>query len=328
MAKVSVIVAVYNVEKYLNKCVDSLLAQTLSDIEILLVDDGSTDGSGRICDDYAGKDNRVRVIHKENGGLSDARNRGIEEALAEYIGFIDGDDYVDEDMFEVLYQNLLKEEADVSVCGLYHCYTNDTRTSADTTGYYVTDAKEIIRMVLDSSKISVNAVNKLYRKQLFDHIRFPKGKRSEDAHIMIRLLDQVKTAVVTMAPKYYYIHREGSITTQKYSAADLSVIEAYTNNLKFVREHYPELMPEARFRYFWSHFYVLDKMMFTENMDKKGKNTEKKIIQRLRRHCREILSNPCVGRGRKIAMIALMIHPCFYKLCVDIYSKKRRQLFG
>ena len=89
MAKVSVIVAVYNVEKYLNKCVDSLLAQTLSDIEILLVDDGSTDGSGRICDDYAGKDNRVRVIHKENGGLSDARNRGIEEALAEYIGFID-----------------------------------------------------------------------------------------------------------------------------------------------------------------------------------------------------------------------------------------------
>ena len=115
MAKVSVIVTVYNVEKYLNKCVDSLLAQTLSDIEILLVDDGSTDGSGRICDDYAGKDSRVRVIHKENGGVSSARNKGLFEASAEYVGFVDSDDYVAEDMYECLYSNLKKEDADVSV---------------------------------------------------------------------------------------------------------------------------------------------------------------------------------------------------------------------
>ena len=326
MAKVSVIVAIYNVEKYLDKCICSLQDQTLSDLEILLIDDGSTDSSAAICDKYALEDERIRVIHKENGGLSDARNRGLDAASSEYIGFIDGDDYVDNDMFEILYNCAEKEHASIAVCGLYHCYTNEMRTAEDTTGYYVTDARETIRMVLDSKKISVNAVNKLYKKELFRHIRFPKGKRSEDAHIMIKLLSQIDKAVITMQPKYYYVHREGSITTQKYSPADLSVIEAYTNNLKFIKKYYPDLETEAKFRYYWSHFYVLDKMMFTKPLQ--DKRSKKKIIHRLRKHWKDILSNPCVGKGRKVAMAALMFNQYLYKLCVILYSKKRRQLFN
>ena len=116
MCRISIIVPVYNVEKYLKKCVDSILGQTFTDFELLLIDDGSTDNSGSICDELAKTDNRIKVIHKENGGLSDARNIGIEVAKGDFIGFIDSDDYIDEDMYAFLYNNILKYDAELSMC--------------------------------------------------------------------------------------------------------------------------------------------------------------------------------------------------------------------
>ena len=124
MAKVSVIVPIYKVEKYIKKCVDSIVGQTLPDIEIILVDDGSPDDCGAICEGYAKQDLRIKVIHKANEGLSEARNTGINAATSEYIGFVDGDDYVAPDMYEVLYKNITEQNADVAVCGLYDCYTD------------------------------------------------------------------------------------------------------------------------------------------------------------------------------------------------------------
>ncbi|MBA1325633.1 glycosyltransferase [Enterococcus faecium] len=118
----SIIVPVYKVEKYLRKCVDSILAQTFTDFEVILVDDGSPDNSGKICDEYAEKDNRVRVIHKENGGLSSARNAGIDVARGKYLGFVDSDDYIDEDMYEILYENLKIHDADISSVELIPFY--------------------------------------------------------------------------------------------------------------------------------------------------------------------------------------------------------------
>lgn len=323
---VSVIVPVYKVEKYLDQCVRSLLSQTMKDIEILLIDDGSPDGCGAMCDAYAAADTRVRVIHKPNGGLSDARNVGIEAAKADYVGFVDSDDYVDSDMYESLYTMLQREKADVAVCGIYHCYTNEIRKAPDITSHYVVDAKEIIRMMLDSSKISVNAVNKLYRKELFREIRFPVGKQSEDAHIMIRLMAQIQKGVVDLAPKYYYVHREGSITTHSYRPADLSVIEAYENNLKFVKEHYPTALTEAEFRYFWAHFYVLDKIVFSQDPAHFAKKRE--IIRLLKKNAGRILKNPCFGKGRKVSMLALLFHESMYRRCVELYDKKKRALFA
>ena len=120
--KISVIVPVYNVEQYLERCVDSIINQTYKNLEILLVNDGSTDNSGQLCDELAKKDDRIRVIHKENGGLSDARNVGIDEAEAELIGFIDSDDYIDEDMYETLYRQLRESNADLSMCGHYDVF--------------------------------------------------------------------------------------------------------------------------------------------------------------------------------------------------------------
>ena len=120
--KISVIVPVYKVEKYLNKCVDSIVNQTFTDIEIILVDDGSPDNSGKMCDDWSQKDRRIRVIHKENGGLSDARNRGIQESSGEYIIFIDSDDFIEPKMLEVLYNLATDHDADVAISGLCDCY--------------------------------------------------------------------------------------------------------------------------------------------------------------------------------------------------------------
>ena len=136
MPIVSVIVPVFNVEKYLDKCIESLIKQKLKDIEIILVDDGSTDLSGKICDEWKTKDSRIQVIHKKNGGLSDARNVGVELAKGKYIGFVDSDDYVSDDMFQILYQNIEKENADISICGMYHCYADKIITKANE-GYMV-----------------------------------------------------------------------------------------------------------------------------------------------------------------------------------------------
>ena len=122
--KISVIVPVYNVEQYLERCVDSIINQTYKNLEIILVNDGSTDNSGKLCDELAKRDDRIRVIHKENGGLSDARNTGIEEAEADLIGFIDSDDYIDENMYELLIDNLRETNADLSMCGHYDVYNN------------------------------------------------------------------------------------------------------------------------------------------------------------------------------------------------------------
>lgn len=122
MCEISIIVPVYKVEPYLRKCVDSILAQTFTDFEVILVDDGSPDNSGKICDEYASKDSRVRVIHKKNGGLSSARNAGIDVARGKYLGFVDSDDYIEKDMYELLYDNIVKEQADLSICGIYDVY--------------------------------------------------------------------------------------------------------------------------------------------------------------------------------------------------------------
>ena len=203
---ISVVVPVYNVEKYLDKCVQSIRAQSLPQLEILLVDDGSTDGSGAMCDSCAKEDDRIRVIHKEDGGLADARNRGIDEAAADLVAFIDSDDFIEPDMMELLYTNMQRENADVSICGIYHLYADKLKRESATVDYTTLSGVEAAALVLRGDKISVNAVNKLFKKEIFNGIRFPVGKLSEDAFIMVKLLAGVKTVVIDTAPKYYYVH--------------------------------------------------------------------------------------------------------------------------
>lgn len=320
MSEISVIIPVYNVEKYFKKCIESVLAQTFKDIEILLIDDGSTDRSGEICDDFAKKDTRIRVIHKKNGGVSSARNCGIENATSPLIGFVDSDDYIDSDMYEVLYNELKKADADIAMCDLVNCYENQKIEKHNREIVEELNSEQAIRMVMEAKKTSVTPVNKLYKRYIFDEIRYPEGKESEDAFVIVDILMRANKIVFTSKQKYYYIHRKGSITTSNFKEKDLNVIEAYQKNQNLIEKFYPELGDVAQMRYLWAHFYVLDKMMLSENVyDKK---IEKQIIDVLRKNIWFILKDSRFNKSRKIAMMLLMVHLKLYKLCVLIKKKK------
>ena len=313
--KISVIVPVYNVEQYLERCVDSIINQTYTNLEIILVNDGSTDNSGKLCDELAKRDERIRVIHKENGGLSDARNRGIDESESDLVGFIDSDDYIDSDMYEVLLKNLNDTDADLSMCALYDVYNNTPEAQVTNKETWKLSSEQAIKMVMEAKILSVTAVNKLYRKSLFTDLKFEVGKIAEDAFIMIKLLDKCEKIVATNEKKYYYVHRENSITTQKFSTKFLNVIEAYEQNSNIILEKYPKLKDVAQTRMNWAYFYVLDRLLLDDNYN--DKELENKLISYLKNHRKDILNDPLFTKGRKIGFIALLLSRNLYRKLIE-----------
>lgn len=217
MKKVSIIIPIYNVEKYLTKCVESVINQTYSNIEIILVDDGSPDKCGQICDEYAKKDKRIQVIHKKNGGLSDARNKGIEKSTGDYLFFLDSDDFIEKDTIEFLTKILEENNADLSVCSVYNYnpLTNEKKRDEDVSKDYikVLNVEEALLLMLDTTKaFSWRAWNKLYKKELFNNVRYPIGKIYEDVGTTYRLILNSKKIVYSSNPKYYYVYNDCSIT--------------------------------------------------------------------------------------------------------------------
>lgn len=308
--KISIIVPVYNVEAYLERCVESILKQTYTNLEILLVNDGSTDKSGELCDKLALRDHRIRVIHKENGGLSDARNRGIDEASSNLIGFIDSDDYIDEDMYETLYRQMVASKADLSMCGHYDVYHQIPEKQVAEIKTWELMPEEAIKMVMEAKILSVTAVNKLYKKALFEQLRFRIGKIAEDAFIMVDLIHQCSKIVATNEKKYYYVHRENSITTQKFSLKFLNVIEAYEQNAKIISENYPDLYDVAIMRLNWAYFYVLDRLLVDN--DFKDKVLEDRLISYLKKNKKSILMDSRFTRARKMIFLALCLSRKLY----------------
>ena len=317
---ISVVVPIYNVEQYLEKCVKSIQNQTLSNIEIILVDDGSTDESGVIAENLALNDERIRVYHKENGGLSSARNYGIDRATASLIGFIDSDDYIEADMYELLYNNLLKENADISMCSLYDVYPGLDLKKNREPKYLVLNNEQAIKIVLEAKLTSVTAVNKLYKKILFKNVRYPIGKIAEDAFVIVRLLQQCAKIVLTTEQKYYYIHRENSITTAQFRMKDCDVIEAYKLNYDIVKKNFPSLEKEAKMRICWSNFYVLDKLMVSKS--DMYHSVLRDVVSCLRNNFLFIIFSKNFHLSRKIAMVLLMIHVNLYKIASKIHHQR------
>lgn len=219
---ISVIVPIYNVENYLAACLESILAQTFSDFELILVDDGSPDSCGEICEYYSKIDCRVKVIHKKNGGVSSARNKGINMAIGSYIAFVDPDDTIESNMYELLYENALNLQADLVVCPIKTInliHNTNNISSIWGSSNCILDQKEIkeyiIPSILNNKSYSlVSSVNKLYRKALFNHIRFEEYKHhSEDARLNFNLLPLINKLVYVEQPLYnYYIRNRDSLT--------------------------------------------------------------------------------------------------------------------
>lgn len=215
---ISIIIPVYNVESFLPKCLDSVINQTYEKIEIILVNDGSKDDSGLICDEYAKKDARIRVVHKANGGLSDARNVGIENAKGEFICFVDSDDAIDRQYVEVLYDNILNTNSDIAICS-FKKFIEDEQIEnfkQEATQFEELGRHELILKLFEKNNIHfICACTKLYRKQLFETLRFDVGKLHEDEFIVYKIFNQANKAVVVDNGLYFYRERQGSITKAK-----------------------------------------------------------------------------------------------------------------
>lgn len=242
---ISIVVPIYNVEAYLVNTVESILKQSYANLEVILVDDGSTDSSGKISDDLAKYDKRIRVVHKKNGGLSDARNIGIEMAEGKYLGFVDGDDFIDENMYERLYLNLIENNANISVCDKDQYYDQKKQfvyNQRDTKLHTYTREEALIKLNL-MELFDVSACDKLFEKKLFDEIKFPLHKKSEDTFVMYKLFDKCMKIVYDPIPMYHYRQRENSITRNPNISLD--VLEACLTQINFFKEKYPKIVYAA-----------------------------------------------------------------------------------
>lgn len=232
--KISVIIPIYNVEKFLPRCLDSVINSNYQNLEIILVDDGSTDSCSQICENYKKKDSRIKVIHKSNGGLSDARNKGIDIATGEYISFVDSDDAVDEDMFSYLLKLLLDNKCDISVCNYITFSTIELpSTQVNKRDNIIVYNREEALNILLKGNISHSdyAWNKLYKKELFESIRYPKGRKMEDIGTTYKLYYKAKNIVIGDAIKYFYYQRENSIL-------GLNNYAIYKDNMELSIERY------------------------------------------------------------------------------------------
>ena len=307
---ISVIVPVYNVEKYLERCVKSIVAQTYKDLEILLIDDGSTDKSGKMCDEFLQTDSRIKVFHKQNGGLSDARNYGIEHSAGEFISFVDSDDYIDEKMLETLHRLITENDADLAVCSAMDVFEGKEVTQVKEIKEFNLNKVESYKYMLRGDGIP-SACNKLYKRQTVGDVRFPVGKLYEDGFFTPQILKKVEKTAVTSKPMYYYFRRADSITTKPFRKGDLDVIEAYDKCVKQVKELCPEALPYAEFRYRNAYFNVLDKMLMRD--DCKEIPEYKQVVKYLKKHTAQIVKDPGFGKMRKIAAVALKFSVPLYK---------------
>ena len=243
MAKISVIVPVYNVEKYIRMCLNSILKQTFTDFDLILVDDGSPDNCGNICDEYAKKDNRIFVVHQKNGGLSAARNSGIDWAFqnsdSEFITFIDSDDTITENYLEMLI-NSMDDCIDIATCKMQFWVEETQKTETDgafgTTPEHFTGKEAVIHLYKMDSKVRTEACAKLYRKNLFSNIRFPEGKIHEDQAVVPILLYASRNIVALNDPLYIYYIRNGSITHGDFSAKRFDDIDALQSCEDYFKE--------------------------------------------------------------------------------------------
>lgn len=321
MPEISVIVPVYKVEPYIHKCVDSILAQTFTDYELILVDDGSPDICGNICDEYAQKDARIHVIHKENGGLSDARNAGMKIASGEYVIFIDSDDYIDADMLSYLYENLKKADADMATCGIYEVYADRIEKQEEEPDF-VCSGEEAFRCILRGHTIRGEIWNKLIKRSCISDLEFPKGKLYEDIFYTVDMMQRIKKVAVGTKPKYYYLHRSDSITGKAYRPKLFDIIDGYTKNYQVVQRAFPKLEEEAECLWIWSRFIVLDKMLLEENYRSIDRFEE--LVTFIKQHFRRIMKNPYFQRNRKISAIVLLISIPLYRKLVFISEGKKK----
>ena len=317
--KISIIVPVYNVENYLERCVESILKQTYTNFELLLINDGSTDQSGELCDQLVSKNGNIKVFHLKNAGVSNARNVGIQNSTGEWITFVDSDDFITNDYLETLISAVDGDDSiGFSIARLHHIKNGQITELPVFSGKEEKwSTEQTMRELLTTSKTSFFPVAKLFRREIISDFTFNTDYHlAEDALFLTEVLLKTKcTSIFIDKPIYYYDHRQGSATTSVNTHV-FDTIEVYKIIVSEVFQIFPQLKTELVNRECWSYITVYDKIIFTDSTEYQDEKTQlrKWIVS----HTSQILSDPYFTSFRKIAILSLRISPWIYRQIVGL----------
>lgn len=319
--KVSIVVPIYNAEPYIERSIESIINQTYKNIEIILVDDGSEDGSGKICDKYAKKDKRIKVIHKENGGVSSARNTGIREAGSNYIVFVDSDDYVDENYIDLLLSEIVSQDADIAMMTHYIEYPNKKPTIRYEKEYIVLNSHDAIDRMLYDEGIDISPWGKIYKKELFSKIKYPEGKIFEDTATTPLLLMEADKIVINNQPTYHYlIQNNDSITNSVFSSSKMQLIDVTEEMCRKVLEKYPDLEKGTKRRIMFANIATLRQMVGVKAVNKQLKH---KIELYIKENRKNTLKDKRTPKRDRIGVILASMGFGIFSAAWKITSKRR-----
>ena len=316
---ISVILPIYNVGAYLEKCLDSIILQTYSNLEVILVDDGSTDGCYEICEKYKNMDKRIVPVHKKNGGVSSARNAGLDSVHGELVTFIDPDDFVAPDYIETLFITLVNNDADISVCGiktafsLEHCNQDNEEHSISS---YSTS--EAIEKMLYQNEIDVSAWAKMYKATLFDGIRYPHGEINEDTAITYQVFAKAKKVTFDRYKCYFYLQHSESIMHQKFASRKLSLIGFSKECVDFVEREFPSIKKAAICKHVTDGFVLVCKIYECKEIDK---DSLRKCWSIIRKYRMTVILDPKARKKTKLACLTSFLGP---RVVAAIKNKKSR----
>lgn len=317
---ISVIVPVYNAEQYLARCVDSIVNQTYANLEIILVDDGAKDSSGAICEEYAGKDSRIRVVHKENGGLSSARNAGIDIAAGEYFGFVDSDDWIEPETYETMLTLAVKHDAQMVCAGRYDV---DAETMEKTVGLCprheeVISGIEMLGRVFVWDNCDSSSCDKLFHRSLYDGLRYPLGVVSEDVALFPYTAERAERVAMCDRPLYNYCHRGGSITTSTVSDKSFHFGEHTAKIYDYICRNHPQIQEQAhRLRVSGLLTSLLSCELAESSNRRKFKVQCRRCRAELRRHLPFIMKHPAYGKKDRLTSLLLAVG--LYRFLRPIY---------
>ena len=316
--EISIIVPVYNVEMYLETCIDSILNQSFEDFEIIIVNDGSTDSSGQIAHNLLTRDNRIKVINKENGGASTARNAGLDVATGNYIGFIDSDDTISPLMYERLYKNIKNMDTDISMCRMLRVEKDKQYPTKDFIGKEVLSSDECLKLLF-LNKIDQSVSNKLFKKQLFQDLRFPEGKINEDFSILYRLFDRSMHIGYISELEYIYYYRSNSITTSHISN---KIFDRYYNAkeaVEFVKSKEENIQEAAQYYLLYTSFCILKEILLS-GYRREFIKQYKEIELFLKSNYNKIINNSYIDKKFKYSFIYLLFFRNLYYLKEKFFS--------
>lgn len=306
----SVIVPVYGVEDYLNRCVDSILGQSYRNLELILVDDGSPDRSGEICDRYAAADSRVRVIHKENGGLSSARNIALDTFTGDYVTFVDSDDFIEPETLRLMAEALEQHEADIVCVGNWEV---DSETGEKTLGIcpsrsQCVTGEEMVGKIFLWDGCDSAVCDKLFRRELLEHYRFPQGKVCEDVAVTYRIILEAERVYLMDQPLYNYFQRPGSISHSALSDNSFHFSQHTKIIYDYIRANAPNIEPQARYLRVRSlENILLLQDLAGEELRRKYADRYRQQVRELRTHLGFILRYPRFSKKDRVRDILLVL---------------------